>query len=102
MSGYTYKATPPATLIPEGGIRLLTAREFQALPEKGKAARRAHWQGIIRGLQLEHERTYHAHTPGDLRTTCSLDGCNRPLSRKGLCERDYMRQYRAQKRGEAA
>ena len=71
------------------GIRLLTRAEFEAIPEAGKARRRAHWQGIIRGLQVEHERQYRgaAHAAAlSAAFACEVDSCRaNALSGSGLC-----------------
>ena len=63
MSGYQWRANQTPQPIPSGirGIRLLTKAEYDAMPNRAKEARRAHWAGIIRGLQFEHDRMYHSH-----------------------------------------
>lgn len=68
-------------------FRPLTRAEFDAMPETGKARRRAHWQGIVRGLQAEHTRRYHsAANILALELTCTWDHCTgKALSVSGLC-----------------
>ena len=69
------------------GIRLLTREQFATMPETAKATRRAHWQGIIRGLQHEQNRLYHsaAHVLA-LELACTADHCRaHALSGTGLC-----------------
>lgn len=69
------------------GIRLLTAEQFAAMPESARATRRAHWKGIIRGLQHEQDRRYHsaAHILA-LELGCTAGHCNgHALSGTGLC-----------------
>lgn len=63
MSGYQWRANQTPTVIPPGirGIRLLTRAELDAMPNTAKDARQAHWQGIIRGLAMEHQRQFHSH-----------------------------------------
>lgn len=68
MSGYKWRAKqtePPTTPPGVRGIRLLTRAEFNAMPATVKETRQAHWRGIIRGLEIEHQRRFHSHA-GDL------------------------------------
>jgi hypothetical protein len=67
VSGYQWRAKQAPPVIPSGvrGVRLLTRTEFDAMPDKAKETRQAHWRGIIRGLEIEHQRRYHSHA-GDL------------------------------------
>ncbi|MGZ4519125.1 MAG: hypothetical protein ACXVXP_09460 [Mycobacteriaceae bacterium] len=67
MSGYQWRAkqTEPPTPPTARSIRLLTRADFEAMPATVKEARQAHWRGIIRGLEIEHQRRFHSHA-GDL------------------------------------
>lgn len=38
----------------------LTREQFATLTEQQRTTRRAHWAGIIRGLQADHDRRYHS------------------------------------------
>jgi hypothetical protein len=69
------------------GIRLLSPEQFASMPETARATRRAHWAGIIRGLQHEQDRRYHsaAHILA-LEVTCKESHCKaHALSGTGLC-----------------
>jgi hypothetical protein len=67
VSGYQWRANQTPDVIPPGvrGVRLLTRAEFNLMPDTVKDARQAHWRGIIRGLEIEHQRRFHSHA-GDL------------------------------------
>jgi hypothetical protein len=60
-----HPSAKPVVLTDAESVRLLTRAEFSLMPDTVKDARQAHWRGIIRGLEIEHQRRFHSHA-GDL------------------------------------
>jgi hypothetical protein len=42
-------------------LRYLTPRDIANMTPAMRDRRTANWKGIIRGLQIEHNRRYHSH-----------------------------------------
>lgn len=90
------------------GLRYLTPRDLANMTPAMRARRQANWQGIIRGLEREHERLYR----GPARVTelmaavnppkpCIEAGCDSLVYAKGRCETHYRAQYRLRRKAVA-
>lgn len=86
-------------------FRYLTQRDLAHMTPAMKARRQANWQGLIRGLQQEHERMFHSpervtELLGALNPPkpCIEAGCDSVVYAKSRCESHYRAHYRAQRR----
>lgn len=90
-------------------LRYLTPRDLAHMTPAMIARRRANWAGIIRGLQLEHERKFHGRANaaaflgemGHDGPECAHAGCMGKKRKRGMCDRHYQILRRAEKRLDA-